>query len=567
MAVTPTRKLWQPVLVVAVAAAWPFVAGARYRQSYDAWTHMFFADHYRRAWWDLWEPRWYGGFPVVSYPPLVHQVIGLLSFVVGIEAAWAAVLLATLVGLPFAVVTFARRFVGSRAAWYAGLLTPLVPAVPMTAHTFGQVPTLAALGLALVGLGFLADFLRAGRRSDGLRAGLWLTAAAAAHHGTLLLVPWGVAAVCAHRVVGCRQQVGRLVGRLLPWAAGTVPGVGLVVWPFWVWGLGQTLQTPIDHLSRHAFLADPAAAGVFFWPMYGPLVAVVPIALRAGFSRRRFGPALLFGVCFVLGLGGTTPLPALLFGPGWEWLTYDRFALWAAVALLALTGALIVGLGRGGWGRLKRTVILAGGLMLAGSALYAGSFAALNSTQPPLVDPEPVAAFLNRPEVRGWRYVTFGFGDQFARIGLLTDAESVDGNYPTGRPWPVLRASGLGALDGAVWLAGGLDRLDAVLDYLPAAGVRWAFVNHPAYGPLLAAHGWRRFDTLANGVEVWENRAATPPPASPKPAFPALAAGSWGVLPVLSLAGAVGSVAIKVVAGGRQTRGRRVQRPEGAAVA
>ena len=62
------------------------ILAARYRISYDAYNHMFFGDHYRMDWWSLWEARWYTGFPVNSYPPLVHQLIGALSHVIGIDA-------------------------------------------------------------------------------------------------------------------------------------------------------------------------------------------------------------------------------------------------------------------------------------------------------------------------------------------------------------------------------------------------------------------------------------------------------------------------------------------------
>ena len=65
---------------------------ARYRLSYDAYNHMFFGDHYRMDWWSLWDARWYTGFAVNSYPPLVHQLIGALSHIVGIDAAFALIL-------------------------------------------------------------------------------------------------------------------------------------------------------------------------------------------------------------------------------------------------------------------------------------------------------------------------------------------------------------------------------------------------------------------------------------------------------------------------------------------
>jgi len=89
---SPDRRLRQAV-ALALAFHWPLVAAARYRRSFDAYVHLFFADHYRRGWWSLWEPRWYTGFSVTSYPPLVHQVIALLSLPLGLEAAGAVVLL------------------------------------------------------------------------------------------------------------------------------------------------------------------------------------------------------------------------------------------------------------------------------------------------------------------------------------------------------------------------------------------------------------------------------------------------------------------------------------------
>ena len=41
----------------------------RYRLSFDAYTHMLLADHYRLDWWSLWDTRWFAGFSVTSYPP------------------------------------------------------------------------------------------------------------------------------------------------------------------------------------------------------------------------------------------------------------------------------------------------------------------------------------------------------------------------------------------------------------------------------------------------------------------------------------------------------------------
>src|SRR5215212_5169699 len=94
------------------------ILAGRYRLSYDAYNHMFFGDHYRMDWWSLWEPRWYTGFLVNSYPPLVHQLIGVLSHIFGLDAAFALLLWITVTLLPLGVYSFSRIFVGRAGAGY-----------------------------------------------------------------------------------------------------------------------------------------------------------------------------------------------------------------------------------------------------------------------------------------------------------------------------------------------------------------------------------------------------------------------------------------------------------------
>ena len=43
--------------------------------TYDALIHLFFADHYASHWFEPWNYKWYTGFTVMGYPPLVHQAI------------------------------------------------------------------------------------------------------------------------------------------------------------------------------------------------------------------------------------------------------------------------------------------------------------------------------------------------------------------------------------------------------------------------------------------------------------------------------------------------------------
>ena len=529
---------------LALIGHWPLVAAAHYRLSYDAYVHMFFADHYRRDWWALWEPRWYTGFTVVSYPPLVHQLIAALSLLVGVEIAWAIVLLGVLIALPTGVYAFARVFVARQAAGYAAITSAVLPSIYLAAYTFGQLPTLAGLLAALWGLAALARYLRDGRPLDGALAVMLMAVVAAAHHGTLLFLPWGVAAVSAHQAL-----TGRIaLTRLAIFSLASIAAVLIVIWPFWQWGLGQTMQTPIDHLSRHNFWLDPSASLMFFWPVYGPLVLLIPWAVYVAFRRERVALGALFAAMFVLGSGGTTPLPRWLYGRQWAWLTYDRFALWASVALLPFAGLVVLVVQR----RLRRldnrVWLTARGIALI--AMGASSVAAVmvptvRPTQPKPLDMHPIVAFLAQKDRSQWRYLTFGFGDQMARLSLLTDATTIDGSYHTARQLPELRISGIGQIDAAYWSPLGVGGLDPILERASERGVRWGFVNLSAYIPVLARHGWRYLTTLTNGVEVWENPSAVPEQEDPPPIVGGQWASiSWGTLPLTALI-AAGALALR----------------------
>ena len=128
------RRVWYAVLLAFVLHG-ILVLTAQYRLSYDAYIHMFLADHYQRDWWSLWETRWYTGFEVISYPPLVHQGIALLGRLVGVDAAFAGVLWAVLTAYPLAVYAFSRIFSDRSASSFAALGAAFLPSLFLTAHS------------------------------------------------------------------------------------------------------------------------------------------------------------------------------------------------------------------------------------------------------------------------------------------------------------------------------------------------------------------------------------------------------------------------------------------------
>jgi len=507
------------------------ILAARYRLSYDAYNHMFFGDHYRMDWWSLWDARWYTGFYVNSYPPLVHQLIGALSHIIGIDAAFALVLWVTLTLLPLAVYAFARIFVGTSSAGYAALGAAFLPSVYLTAHIFGQLPTLAGAVTALFGMAALNQYLSYGNRLGAALTISLLSTVMAFHHATLLFLPWLVIAISAHLLITKRVKWQTLATRLLLIGSISTVAMLFVIWPFWEWVRTQSIQTTIDHASRHNFFENPLAALLFFLPMYGPLAVILPAALRLARNRHLISLGIAFFILFLFGLGNTTPLPRLLFGKGWEWLTYDRFAFWATLTLMPFFGMIVILLRRR-HRRGTRTKIF---LTLATTSLIVGLITAFLPLQPGAVDMHQVVGFLNEKKHAGWRYITFGFGDQMALLSTLTTSTTIDGSYHTARTLPELRTSGIGQIDTAFWFPNGLAALDPILQKAGEHGVKWAFVNVPQYISVLERNGWLKFKTLKGGVQVWQNPKAVPPSIPQVPPVNTLAAFSWGTLPILSL--------------------------------
>lgn len=555
-------------LAVAFVCHGLFILTARYRLSYDAYTHMLFANHYAEHWFSLWETRWYTGFTVTSYPPLTHQLIALFIPILGFDKAFAFILWIVTSLYPLGIYAFARIFTGKTSASYAALASAILLPIYVTAHIFGQLPFLTSTLITLFAAASLARYLREGGVHNFCLTVALYTTAIAGHHATLLLQPFLIFAVLIENVfhhAGTKTQKYKFLRvSVSPWLGlrfflfiitATITGF-LVIFTFWQWGTGQTIQTPIDHLSRHNFFTDTLALAIFFFPLYGPLIAVIPFLFRK-WRPRFIGLLVAFVTLFLLGLGGTTPLPRLFFGKAWEWLTYDRFAYWACLILTPFFGILFIGLKK----KLRlNTKLLSAPLrknlipaltfsLFAVTALGAWFTPLVFPLQPKPVEMQPIVDFLNADNHSQWRYLTFGFGDQFAYLNLLTKATTLDGSYHTARTLPELRNSGVGQVDTSYWALNGMTAIVPILQKSGEHSVRWGFVNpktleavkirwgkihRSPFVPILEQFGWKKIATLSNGVWVYENNNAVALTPTPIPTVPSINSFAWGVFPMLA---------------------------------
>src|SRR6201993_4112878 len=125
-ALPPELSMWQrpipvaAIVLLALAIHGPLlVMELPATTSYDANLHIFFASHYAHHWFNPWNEKWFGGFSQTTYPPLTHQWIALLSYIVGLTEAFMLVQGTVILLLPLAVYRFARIWTDERAASYA----------------------------------------------------------------------------------------------------------------------------------------------------------------------------------------------------------------------------------------------------------------------------------------------------------------------------------------------------------------------------------------------------------------------------------------------------------------
>jgi hypothetical protein len=506
-------------------------------KSYDSNFHILFASHYVHHWFDPWNAKWYAGFSQTTYPPLPQQWVALLSNLVGLDMAYMAVQLAAILLLVVGVYRFSLLWVSPRAASIAALASIFLGSESFLVYSAGQLGTTSAAPIYLNALPFLFEWVRHGKWGSFLKASVLFTAAAAAHHATLLFgsfffaVPV-LALVLLDREDGERVSTPAFMGRTA--AITVVVGVAIaaVLLPFWIALIHYPVtQTPIPHSSRANYILTPLAGLNYFIVPYGALILGLPFIFLRGSMVVRLRPLLLgFWVAFLVGLGGTTPVGHLLLGRAFDVLTMERFSYWATLLALPFVGLLASEL----IDRYRMPAVISLAALAACSCALAVGWATYRPADAEDFKVDQVASWLNRDGHDQYRYVTLGFGNKIARLAMMTDASSVDGEWNSGRMLPELTRYGAGALTSSKYFGeAGLDALRAMLTHADLYGLKWVFVRDHYYDPLLSFAGWRPVDSLEDKtIAVWSKDGV--PPAMPinAPQIPPHWQGlMWGILP------------------------------------
>ena len=534
--------------------------------TYDFYVHVFFGDHYARSWFDPWEPRWYTGFNLTSYPPLAHQLIALLSMLGGLKAG--AFLLTF--GIILLYVSGAYRFAklvtsNETAAGYAALIAVFLPSVVEALHVFGQLPSMLGISWLLHALPEIYLWIRFSKWKFFRNSLSLIAVAVCSHHVTPIFgMVFFVLPLMGTAVLdGARTEVGRYekvnlslffkyvkkyLPRIIGFGLSTILAAIIVILPYWLWSKSDPIiQVPIPHGSRDNFFEVFSSGLVFFIIPWGFLLVLLPYILYRYFSKRNIFIGLSFTLLSILGTGGSTPIPRMLLGDNaFSILTLERFTFWATIWAMPIAGEFIWSFLSGpirdkilvnhskGMHNLLTGIMVVAIFCSAGLTLNLSYFRPL---QPEKIDIKPIVNFINSDKHYKWRYLTLGFGDQMAWLSANTYAKTIDGNYHSARRVPELTTRAIERLENAKYRGTeGVGTLQQFLTNPNKFHLKYIFSNDKFYDPQLYFSGWHRVKKLDNGIMVWEREDVSPLPSIlPKKDIPTYQKVLWGVVPMLCL--------------------------------
>ncbi|MBC8756993.1 hypothetical protein H2O64_20140 [Kordia sp. YSTF-M3] len=534
--------------------------------TYDALIHLFFADHYANSWFEPWNYKWYTGFTVMSYPPLVHQSIGALSLIGGLKFGLFTVAIIAVILFITGVYRFSLLMTGNkRVAGYAAILAVFSSSFVETLHIFGQLPSIVGISVLMHALPEIYLWLKTGKYKYLFTSLSLIAVTVTSHHVTpifgmiFFIFPLiGMVLMDASReevnstkevtFIVFWKQFLKLFKRIISFGMLSLVIIVGCILPYWINSKNNPItQVPIPHGSRDHFIEISSSGLVFFLIPWGILLFLLPYIFYRYYSKRYLFFGLSITILFVLGTGGTTPIPRMLLGEtAFNILTLDRFTLWASIMSLPLFGEFVYRFVEGDLKALLQEKfgaiyhrIIGGGLagLFVFMTIFTMSLGYFRPSQPKKINMLPIVNFLNQDQHDQWRYLTLGFGDQMAWLSAQTNAMTVDGNYHSARRLPELTTRPIERLENSKFKGvAGIGSLQQFLTTPEKYNLKYIFSNDKFYDPILYFCGWQRLPQLENGIMVWERLNVAPLSSIlPKDEVSTWQKMLWGIMPFLTL--------------------------------
>jgi uncharacterized membrane protein len=335
--------------------------------TYDALIHLFFAEHYAGSWFEPWNYKWYTGFTVMSYPPLVHQSIAALSLIGGLKFGMFTVALIGIILFITGAYRFSLLITSNRTvAGYAAVLAVFSSSFVETLHVFGQLPSILGISILMHALPEIYLWLKTGKIRYLFTCLSLISVTVTSHHVTPIfgmvffifpLIGTVIMDVSRAQVSSMKEitfkvflaSFFKLFKRIITFGMLSLAIIIICILPYWINSKKNPItQVPIPHGSRDNFMEITSSGLVFFLIPWGVLLLLLPYIFYRYYSKRYLFFGFSITILTVLGTGGTTPIPRLFLGEtAFNILTLDRFTLWASIMSIPLFGEFVYRLSEG----------------------------------------------------------------------------------------------------------------------------------------------------------------------------------------------------------------------------
>ncbi|WP_130735759.1 hypothetical protein [Flavobacterium sp. J27] len=534
--------------------------------TYDALIHLFFGNHYATSWFEPWNYSWYTGFTVMGYPPLVHQAIGLFSYIGGLKFGLYVVAIIAIILFVTGSFRYAVLITGNRTvAGYASIVAVISSSFVETLHIFGQLPSIIGISILMHALPEIYLYIKTGKWKYFFTSLSLIAVTVCSHHVTPLFgMVFFISPLIGMIIMDAsREKVNSfkdvtfvvffktflsLLKRIVLFCGSAVFLIVFCILPYWINSKANPItQVPIPHGSRDNFIEVTSSGLMFFLIPWGILLFILPYIFYRYYSKRYLFFGLSLTLLTILGTGGTTPIPLKILGTNaFNILTLDRFTLWASIMSLPIFGEFVYRLVEGDlktslqnrFGTVYHRIL--GGLFAGCFLLFSiftitlGYFRPL---QPDKINFLPIVNFLNQDQHDQWRFLPLGFGDQMAFLSTQTKAMTVDGNYHSARRLPELTTRAVERLENSKFRGiEGIGSLQQFLTVPEKYNLKYVFSNDKFYDPILYFCGWHRLTQLENGIMVWEKLNVQPlSKILPKEDVSLALKLMWGMLPLLTV--------------------------------
>ncbi|MGK0448840.1 MAG: putative membrane protein, partial [Polaribacter sp.] len=250
--------------------------------TYDALIHLFFADHYAANWFEPWNYKWYTGFTVQSYPPLVHQSIAILSLIGGLKFGLYTVAIISVVLFITGIYRYSLLITSnSTVAGYASILAVFSSSFVETLHIFGQLPSIIGISLLMHALPEIYLWLKTGKYKFFFTSLSLIAVTVTSHHVTTIfgmlffifpLIGTVIIDVAREEVASYKEVTFSLfiktffkqLKRNLTFGLSTLLLIIFCILPYWLNSKKNPItQVPIPHGSRDNFI-EVASSGLVF---------------------------------------------------------------------------------------------------------------------------------------------------------------------------------------------------------------------------------------------------------------------------------------------------------------